>query len=134
MSATEKLDIDTLTGRELDAAVAEEVMGAVKDMLGNPPDSDVYDWRFPDGKVVSETMLVSYSMSHFAVREVEAEIEQQGLQYQYAAHLAKEFGIEVFGFTGKSFGNSAILASQAYSLITATPEQRSRAALRAVMG
>ncbi len=131
MPQVKTIDIDALTGRDLDAAVAEVVMGLKRvfsldsNWIGN--DGTV-------GQAVKEFKdLKEYSADERYVREVEAEIERRGLHYQYAAHLAMGFGIEAFGFTGKNFNNAAPLAGNLFALITATPTQRCRAALKAVM-
>ncbi len=125
------IDIDAVSaGPELDALVAEHVMGWIYD----PSEAIVIGPRYAEPNGETHYACEAYSTDASRVREVEAEIERRGLTYQYAAWLAKEFDIEVFGFTDKNFNHAAILAEQAYKLITATPEQRCRAAYRAVMG
>ncbi len=124
------IDIDTLTGRELDAAVAEVVMGWVKapddfeppEMFTRTPGNAW--WIKRNGIPIVKPTLYD---SPFWAREVEDEIERRGKSAKYVRLLMEELGLDhLFGGT--------IDGLHLFKLITATPEQRCRAAYKAVMG
>lgn len=127
MSATEKLDIDTLTGRELDAAVAVEVMGWVYD----PSEAIVIGPHYAAPNGETHYICKAYSTDANAAREVEAEIERRGLVDRYVKIMVDD--IEPPLGLSKHFVNGLTWIGL-FKLITATPEQRCRAAYRAVMG
>lgn len=127
-------DIDALAvGPALDAAVAEYVYGYdVRDHIEVIIDPDLdapLHWRAKDtGKIVMTPQRVpNYSEDLGLAREVEAEIERQGLVGPYVLYLSEELQIS----NGPRWDLKAI---EVFALIHATPEQRSRAALKAVMG
>ena len=118
-----------LTGRALDAAVAERVMGWR--VQPNAWDSRSCDERTPryDYGVVEADRGVRggvprFSTSHDAVATVRAEIERRGLRGHFVYALAKQFG---FSFEIEPFDEIAV-----WIFLNATPEQQCRAALAAV--
>jgi hypothetical protein len=117
MVSVNNVDIDLLTGRELDAAIAVEVLKWKKrDSLLRG--KEVYDLR--DGYPVGELRYWSKDANH--VREVETGIERQDKKGFYIMAL-----IEI-----THGGISEDI--DAWLIATATPEQRCRAALKAVLG
>jgi hypothetical protein len=123
--------------RELDAAVAEEVMGLTVrfTLAGNPynpaklgslnPDEDlIQDW--------SAHLIPCYSVNPWVCAEVEAEIARRGLQRTYCEKLAAEvdvlYGVDEWGRGVCQYEEDV------FSLVTASPLARCRAALAAVRG
>lgn len=113
-----------LTGRALDAAVAERVMGWR--VQPNAWDSRSCDERTPryDYGVVEADRGVRggvprFSTSHDAVATVRAEIERRGLEPKFVRQL-----IAMVGYSDRT----------TWRILNASPEQQSRAALKAVEG
>lgn len=115
------IDIDAVSGRELDALVAEHVMkyGQVAGKFS--------DWIAPSGmRYVNAELPEFSSINRVWFREVEVEIERRGLPTKYIRMLMKELGLgDLFGETVDSI--------YLFELVHATPAQRCRAALKAVM-
>lgn len=103
-----------LTGRELDAAVAEEVMGWV---------ADTHWWS--NGKTWLKCICAwdpSWDLN--IASEVESEIERRGLNDLYAHYLMEQVGVD-----GHKPGYDE---SDLWKIRRATPEQVCLAALSAV--
>ena len=136
-----------LTGRQLDAAVAERVMGCsvksraawpdgkplthgvlaykLHDRDGNempPHHSSVFGWGWGTSEDEAWSMVPSYSTSCDAVATVRAEIERRGLQNHFCSILDD--------MTNDDPG----MLIDAWAFLNATPEQQCRAALKAVEG
>ena len=117
------IDIDALSPRELDAAVAEVVMRWKRETR---PDG----WTMPN-------YYWSNSANHWSTdanraREVEAEIERRGLVPEYIIALSRLFNFgDVYSWTDARMD---VLTARLFLFATATPAQRCRAALKAVMG
>ncbi len=124
------IDIDAVpVGVGLDALVATVIMGwkqAEGENHGGP------GWRFfkiadkENGPIYLQDHVDKFSTDANHVCEVESEIERRGLQWSYEVCLLhqvwKPDGLHV----KRPEGN--------FDLINATPEQKCRAALKAVMG
>lgn len=108
--------VDALQGgRELEAAVAEFVLGYTCCCEDGPQSDCPIHGRQPNA-------LQRYSTDPTATRQVEDEIERRGLQQRYTVLLSQR----LMDFSGwLSWRDS-------WALIRATPEQRCRAALDAV--
>jgi hypothetical protein len=118
------IDIDALTDRELDALVAAKVMGWERAEAGPAGLFSGDPWTGQDGMLRG---LPEYSTDANRVREVEAEIERRGLELPYVDILVK-----IVLPTAENYRD--LMRMGVFALITATPEQRCRAAYRAVMG
>lgn len=130
MSQAKSLDIDTLTGRELDAAVMVEIMGWTQTDLEQDPHelpAPFPFWKMPEGgPVLYIEGAKKFSSDANHVREVEAEIERRGCTYMYIYWLKRDVS-EMYDHDDMDNGDW-------FKIVNATPEQRCRAALRAVMG
>jgi len=140
-----------LTGRELDAAIAI-VMGAEWRILKHPnepnpttalamPGSFYFinpHWRKaePDEvNIVRDSYdaggIPHYSTDIAAAFELQAELEQRGLGPQYAEVLDEGMGCSLIGLEGKVLEDGVFVEySDVFRLISATAEQRARAALK----
>ena len=116
MIETKQIDIDTLTGRELDAAVAEVVMGWTS--AGGVQ----YARRGETGFTI---VLPEFSTDERYAAQVEAEIERRGWTYMYIYWLERDVS-EMYEHDDMDNGDW-------FKIVNATPEQRCRAAYRAVM-
>lgn len=103
---------DIPAGRELDALVAERVMGWTRRARGHSMLMvDVWDGPV-DGPVgIAAWRIPAYSTDIAAARLVEDEIERRGLSSEYTGALAVR------------------IRGDLWDLLRATPEQRCRAAL-----
>lgn len=135
-----------LTGRQLDAAVAERVMGCsvksrsawpdgkplqrgvraykLHDRDGNempPHHSNVFGWGWGNSEDEAWSTVPAYSTSHDAVAEVRAEIERRGLVDAFVGQLYTLVGVSP-------------CTTLMWRLLNASPEQQCRAALAAVEG
>lgn len=119
------------TSRDLDARVAERVMGWCQETSHITPKATVTSWRAPAG-----TLPIPYLLNFFgdipllsadpaAARLVEDEIERRGLWRAYTEAL-------LLAVIDLPPGVDTIF--EGWALIRATPEQRCRAALAAVEG
>lgn len=139
-----------LTGRELDAAVAMEVMGfadpiEVSRLKGKPPyvtfmrtapsrlrlSSSEYGQRWTIdgtkiycGRPFEIYPIAYYSSSDIRAKEVESEIERRGLNNLYAHYLMEQVGVD-----GHKSGYDE---SDLWKIRRATPEKICLAALSAV--
>lgn len=127
--SAEKIDIDAVSaGPKLDKVVAELVMRWKPITLNGT----ILQWRVPweadDGRNVQALTIFPFSTDERYAAQVEAEIERRELSFDYTKALfyevVKEDYMTYEGMTG----------IELFQLITATPEQRCRAAYRAVAG
>lgn len=132
------MNVDTMTEREIDAAIAEFCgwiwikhrvrKGEYVDLLwysdGEAPTGDDFD-RLPSGKWIPWA-LDQYSTDANATREMEAEIQRRNLVWEYMEAL---LDIVWHGDWIYEPGRMDI-----WSATTATPADRCRAALRVVLG
>lgn len=131
MTQAKHIDIDAVSaGPELDALVAVHVMGwELMPPIPQPDDgcADIY-YRDGDWSLVALEDMSAFSTDANCVREVEAEIRQQGLAGKYVACLVRKVDPN----------NRSVYTPESeldlFPLIHATPEQRCRAAYKAVMG
>jgi len=113
---------EKLTGRELNTAVAEKLMGwkrmPVESVFGNfmyaPPDGSHQRW--PVG-------VPAYSSDVAAAKQVEDRIAELGLEHEYAGALLEQ--------TGNTQYQSS-LPVIVWAIVRATPEERCRAALSVI--
>lgn len=117
MSQVKQIDIDAVpAGPQLDALVAEHVMN--RPFTHKQSNDTVCGYGgHCDG--------CKFSANLIDAAKVEAEIEQRGLEWSYEACLLHEVWKPDGLHVKRPKGN--------FKLITATPEQRCRAALKAVM-
>ncbi len=119
------IDIDALSPRDLDRGVAEMVLGL--SVMWNGLRWEIA--RYRQGNIYEFISSIDpYSTDANVVREVEAEIERRGLSGRYVTRLIYETHPD----------NSPMWIREGppvdtFKLITATPAQRCRAALKAVM-
>lgn len=138
----EPIDIDAVSGRELDALVAEWVMRWAIQPVGAKeypviireyPSFVFYSfdstegWHYRSEHALEEKWSPSQKRDHAA--QVEVEIERRGLQGEYVEHLIDKVFPDGLYWRKEIDYKGAI-----FPLITATPAQRCRAALRAVQG
>ncbi len=133
MIQTKPIDIDALrAGRELDRAVAVEVMEWELLPPNNEFDGDIY-FRLPDfsgvngGGVMGIEDIPRYSTFHPYTVVVEEYIERRGLADAYITRLVRE----VYPGYPSGFIKEVPHHFDVFKIITATPEQRCRAALKA---
>lgn len=107
-----------MTPRDRDALVAEHVMGETVD-----PSSRA--WQ--DGYLNEGTY---YTTDHAAARDVEDEIERRGLKQEYLRALIDDVAPIMFQDAYENFRDDAYDGLWAFT--RATPEQRCKAALRAI--
>lgn len=131
---TSEINANKLTGRELDTAVAEQVMGwkrvvsrsAIK-RLSHYGDGDW--WHAPNGEGFAEN-VPPYSTDHAAAFAVEEEIKRRGWCNEYIVALMELFGIDeqkpVYD------GVWTPTYDELWMFIHATAEQKCRAALNTV--
>lgn len=121
------MNIDTMTEREMDVAVAEHVMG--HDVLGgvtqHTKSGDTWETRENCYICATGTKVIDlphYTTDANATREMEAEIQRRGLWLEYTYALLGYDNIEEMN------------TEDLWKVITATPADRCRAALRVVLG
>jgi hypothetical protein len=117
----------------LDAAVAEEVMGAaVKWTLsGTPYNATTLGHRNPDEELIQDWrdhVIRWYSSNPWDCRDLEVAIEKRGLQSAYVNALS-DLVTPIADITALEWFEEGL-----WKLVTASAEQRARAALRAVRG
>lgn len=150
--------IESLQGRELDAAVAE-LMGWVwlavegGQAIIVPPDyksgrygtwlfnlalCDSKTPRYSEWTCASNYTLPRYSQSLDLFREVENEIERRGLTEQYVEALSEIVAPDCIGIYSSAIEIDTHHGMDGHKfvwlLVHASPEQKARAALKAVSG
>lgn len=130
MRYTREIIIALKPGRELDALVAEEVMGyAIGDGQGGYVVQKVIILRPDDGSAEwlgdGQKQLPRYSTDISVAFEMENHLEQIG--------LVDEYGFQVYAITEADETRAGIRNTNMFKIVHASPEQRCKAALLAVL-
>lgn len=130
------MNIDTMTEREIDAVVAQHIFNCsvLHEKYATPinvntiPRCDCLGANSASVRPHSDNVwgyIKHYSTDANATREMEAEIQRRGLEYDYCLAL-----VEITEAHNYYVDNPGYL----WALATASPADRCRAALRVVLG